>query len=85
MKALLAVHPAYGRRYPSADEARMAFLSGKDFSTSPTGSPYLSIRDFQSNEISLEHFDGVIIMQNQPVKFRVEVTRPDMNQSEVSL
>jgi len=64
MAAFLQVWPAYGRRYPSAELMVQAFRDGQDFSASPQGGPYLSVRDLQGEE--LKDFDGVIFSQNGP-------------------
>lgn len=41
---VIAIVPAYGRRYPSADAALADWHAGRDFKI-PNGGPYLSIRD----------------------------------------
>ena len=60
MIGIMAAYPAYGRTYATPQAAAADFVQGKDFSASPQGGPYFSIRDFQPGG-NLEHFSGIFI------------------------
>jgi hypothetical protein len=63
MKAFICGFPAYGRSYKTEQALLEAFLSGSDFSASPQGGPYFSIRDFQNGNEAMTNFTGVILVQ----------------------
>lgn len=49
--------PAYGRDYKTADEARAAWLAGKDFVCSFSGR-YFSVRDVEPSTIVMIYYCG---------------------------
>lgn len=45
---MIALYPAYGRRYPDPADMLKDWEAGKDFSVYPDMGPYTSIRDIDS-------------------------------------
>jgi len=78
---ILKLYPAYGRSYPSLDEAKQAFLNGSDFSCTKMGGPYTSIRDYVGKSAKVTEFDAVslIIPELNRVRHTV-ITVDDMKE-----
>lgn len=76
----LAVSPAYGRVYKTAEDMIQGFKDGRDFMP-VVGGPYLSIRDFARDEPALSDYLGVKLVQvraRRDLCHMVTIPRVDM-------